>query len=177
MSRKIDTEDFVANVRSIEGGTVYRLSAACDDGSGFFVAVNERGLTISPVFRLTPKKVRDLAALARSAPHGGGTLKPVTVESPDVRLAGEFSKRLKDALTYSQMIEVLKRNAKATGESVCASHDFIDANEVMNEAFFYALGRYPLMTDDDMQRPDADLWNAAWIRAKNARFYVEGGAQ
>lgn len=81
------------------------------------------------------------------------------------KLADEFSRLVRDALTYDQVSEVLRRNTYyLTG--VCATHDFLDANIQMAEAFELVTGRESEPASD----VDAALWRAAWALAKNAGF-------
>lgn len=94
-------------------------------------------------------------------------------------VAIEFVKCLKQDLTHAQIEEVKKRNTQYRAEglkNVCASHDFCDANMVMDRAF-KNLG-IPIWIDvDDKGEPTNDaldagmdpemteLWNAAWVYA------------
>lgn len=80
-------------------------------------------------------------------------------------LARRFSILIRAYLTAEQLAEVVRRNGTAH-ESVCHSHDFCDANEVMAEAFAGLTGRSVDGGDDE----DTELWGMAWALAKKANF-------
>lgn len=87
-------------------------------------------------------------------------------------LAVEFVERLKACLTEDELVEIRKRNATpAYSGNVCASHDFIDANMVMNDAFEKVTGR----EIDCENGADCVLWSKAWDIAK-VEFLTEGNA-
>jgi hypothetical protein len=72
-------------------------------------------------------------------------------------LGTAFAKRLKAELTPGQWLDMRAKNA-ANGDSlVCHSHDYLDANEVMHEAF-QAL--FPGMFAGEEEADS--LWNGAW---------------
>ena len=59
------------------------------------------------------------------------------------KLADMFGTVLRENMTEAQFTEMLRRN-RALGlrqDAVCASHDFCDANEAMDEAFELTFGR------------------------------------
>ena len=61
---------------------------------------------------------------------------------------------------------IVERN-KTYPASVCATHDFFDANDAMIEAF----DRCGLPTDSLADDEDScRLWGAAWTLAKNSEF-------
>lgn len=80
-------------------------------------------------------------------------------------LADEFTQRVRDFLPPEQMQEIVKRNL-SNNPSVCATHDFCDANELMAQAFVQVMGR----ESNPSSSVDAELWGAAWALAKNAGF-------
>lgn len=80
------------------------------------------------------------------------------------KLAGAFYATLTEWLTADELAEVRRRNATPEYAGVCASHDFCDANEAMEEAFRKVLGPVPARNEDA-----TPLWNAAWTLAR-ARF-------
>ena len=82
------------------------------------------------------------------------------------RLAAEFARRLRRDLGLRKLAVVVKRNAAETNPSVCHSHDFCDANEVMRTAL-EALGLDPVATHE--ARPG--LWVAAWDLARRRGFH------
>ncbi len=66
------------------------------------------------------------------------------------------------------MDKVRKRNAAEKDRGICHSHDFVDANMAMSEAFEELFGREP-----DTSGPDTDIWNAAWDLAKSREFRID----
>ena len=99
----------------------------------------------------------------------------------EVAALGErFAALMLECLSKHEIRVVRERNAlhAASGLSVCATHDFCDANMVMDEAFRLEMGR-PFLSDlegdDDAPIPepsDADcrLWGAAWNYAFRHHF-------
>lgn len=86
------------------------------------------------------------------------------------QLADQFAKILKEALEPREWNEMRRLNAM-DGYSVdcCASHEFLDANMVMDDAFNRVLGR----AMDCGCRQDTAFWNEAWEIAKK-RHLTEG---
>jgi hypothetical protein len=84
------------------------------------------------------------------------------------RLAEVFTARLKAEMTPSEWAEMCKRNATADSLT-CHSHDFLDANMIMADAWRYAVGA-DFLPDDDSEpsQSSVDLWNAAWDHAKSS---------
>ena len=85
------------------------------------------------------------------------------------RLAAAFSQALADNITLAEMDIVRARNLASAGRgdpSVCASHDFCDANEVMYHAFYDAMAR-PWNAESDA---DNLLVDDAWTVAKANGF-------
>lgn len=79
------------------------------------------------------------------------------------RLAGAFVIELFQTIGADNMTSVRKLNATpAYAGSICASHDFCDANMAMDQAFQELLNREPDMQSD----ADCALWNEAWQIAK-----------
>lgn len=85
-----------------------------------------------------------------------------------LKLAREFSEEIKEALTVQQFREVLDRNAAEDNPGVCHTHDFMDANMPMSDAFERVVGHEVDGNNDE----DVSLWNAAWDIAKAAKFFV-----
>lgn len=82
-------------------------------------------------------------------------------------LAGQFADVVHDWTDEAEFAEIKRRNATPKYVSACASHDFIDANMAMEQAFRQAFGRSPLPDDaDEMSDDDLEMWNAAWAVAK-----------
>jgi hypothetical protein len=104
--------------------------------------------------------------------------------SPDQveRLATAFAGRLAVLLTGKQWEGMRKRNALSSyAWPVCASHDYMDANDVMAAAFVNVMGRgFALRSDVEAGRAteaqhatDLALWNAAWTYAKGRYLTAE----
>lgn len=88
------------------------------------------------------------------------------------KLAREFAKLMRRDLTAAQMKKANALNAKDS-KDVCHTHDFIDANMTMAEAFERVVGHSPeVHQEDEASRADVALWNSAWDIAKAARFFV-----
>jgi hypothetical protein len=69
---------------------------------------------------------------------------------------------------YAKIIE-----ANKTSGSVCHSHDYTDANELMVRAFVKTMGYEPELCEDDFDDTmpnDGDMMESAWSlwRSKNA---------
>jgi len=85
--------------------------------------------------------------------------------SVERELARAFVRQLEANIEADQFEQVRKRNATTEyAGNVCASHDFIDANEVMASAFNEVIGRD--VNCDEEQSGDVALWNKAWDIAK-----------
>ena len=73
-------------------------------------------------------------------------------------------------LTHSQLRTVQKRNANEPNTNICHSHDFCDANMVMDEAFTSVFGRSILPDEGEMTEDDLAVFNAAWDIASARGF-------
>jgi hypothetical protein len=95
------------------------------------------------------------------------------------QLAQEFSRLLRRDLSEHEMSEVIARNATTEYSGCCATHDFLDANMTMFEAFQNVVGREVIMSGDVEENPDLDnqessdiaLWNSSWALAIKNNFY------
>jgi hypothetical protein len=81
------------------------------------------------------------------------------------QIAQRFAADLKAALTPDEFAEVLKRNTAETVPGICHSHDFVDANMVMQPAWEAVVGRPMVMDESDQAEADRRLWNEAWDHA------------
>lgn len=107
---------------------------------------------------------------------------------PDARdLAYKFSALLREELG-DEIEEVIARNQNEANPSVCHSHDFTDANEIMAAAFLAVAG-FPVfatapgdgsgVTTQDgadgggMSEECGRAWDAAWNLAKADEFAVD----
>jgi len=85
---------------------------------------------------------------------------------------------LRSQLIAQELAEVRRRNASPEYADACATHDFLDANMSMLQAFEVLFGREPAFlqgTDEKgnhnpEQEADIALWNAAWGHAKKAHL-------
>lgn len=84
------------------------------------------------------------------------------------RIAMEFSQLLHHELGNDIMSDIVCRNVLERNEVVCHTHDFIDANETMIEAFVNVGMDVPDPQNDDT----CLLWDMAWDMAKKAKFNV-----
>lgn len=91
------------------------------------------------------------------------TLENNTIDAAATR----FREVIVDWLGHETCGEVDTRN-KSYPESVCATHDFCDANMAMFEALT-DLG-HEVFNDEGLSEDVTDLWNAAWTRAKEKGF-------
>ena len=83
-------------------------------------------------------------------------------------LAKAFALRLVDEIGRDKVAETNERN-KTYSDSACASHDFCDANMVMDAAFTAVMGR-----EQDGSDPDMKLWATAWDMAIDHGFWLHG---
>jgi hypothetical protein len=83
------------------------------------------------------------------------------------KLAFEFAKELKNELGLLGLETVNARNSKEASGSICHTHDFCDANEVMLHAFKVTYEREAVLSSGDSR-----LIDAAWTLAKANKFYI-----
>lgn len=82
-------------------------------------------------------------------------------------VADAFAAEMRDALNPSQWAEMRRLNATPDYQGgCCASHNYCDANVVMDAAMRSTLGWEPLSEEgeDELIMSDLaiDIWNAAW---------------
>ena len=86
------------------------------------------------------------------------------------RIARAFSRNLRDELSAGDMLQVIALNRLPTRHpGCCHSHDFCDANMPMLAAFEAETGMEPAADDVVC----AELWNAAWNKARESEFATE----
>lgn len=82
------------------------------------------------------------------------------------RISDAFSKEVQEALTPEQIAEVIAKNNTDEYQGVCATHDYVDANMLMDAAFKSVTKR-----EIDLQnKNDVELWGWAWNLSKNRSF-------
>lgn len=82
-------------------------------------------------------------------------------------IAKEFSRLLRGLLSSLDMDAIVATNEAQEDKGTCASHDFLDANIVMADAFRNVMGR-EVQIESEL---DAKLWNLAWNEAKENKFH------
>ena len=98
--------------------------------------------------------------------HQGHTLVDAFRMSLIDMIGNEFARRLKRYLSDEQWEVMRERNSANIGGPRCASHDFLDANVVMIDAFAEVMGREPASHEgtresEAQQAADLDLMNPA----------------
>ena len=83
-------------------------------------------------------------------------------------LAIAFTESLRNDISAADMKAIVKTN-KERNDNTCATHDYVDANMNMADAFEKVFGRQFDFGSDN----DSDYFNAAWTIAKNNDFSVE----
>lgn len=87
-------------------------------------------------------------------------------ETAQVYLIGYiFARTVKAGLTVDEYAQMRRDNASNVA-GVCASHDFFDANMIMDDAFSDVKGR-SCVGDHGVSEADAETWNRAWEIARD----------
>lgn len=88
-------------------------------------------------------------------------------------LGDTFAERLRERLTLRQWQMMRHDNRCETHPNICHSHDYLDANMVMDVAL--AEHGVNIWTDDgeEMREEVQHLWNDAWTYAKAAHLTEE----
>lgn len=81
-------------------------------------------------------------------------------------LAYAFAQYVRDWLTEKQLETVVKRNSTEEYSEACATHDFIDSNQAMIEAYKCIYKREPCM----LLKEDVNLINKSWAIARGLNF-------
>lgn len=100
------------------------------------------------------------------------TSETMTPDQIIARVGQRFSEMLREAIGPEQFAEVQRRNAAEPRATVCHSHDFCDANEVMAAAMREVVGTAPYDdadASDEQTQGLVDIWNAAWTVAPDLR--------
>lgn len=94
------------------------------------------------------------------------------------KLAAEFATRMRHALSADEWAEMRRRNAAQTHPAVCHSHDFCDANLVMDAAFKAitgnSIGEREEAGNGGMSDAELELWSDAWAIAKRDSLTESG---
>lgn len=77
-------------------------------------------------------------------------------------LSQAFADVVRSWCTAEEFAEIRRRNATPEYIAACASHDFMDSNMAMLEAFESVIGREMDLTAET----DIALMNAAWFQAR-----------
>lgn len=77
-------------------------------------------------------------------------------------ISEKFVEFLRRDLTDAEWAEMKAKNATPDYWGCCASHDYVDSNMTMDEAFIATMGREMVLDADE----DVDLINAAWDIAR-----------
>lgn len=93
-------------------------------------------------------------------------------------LAKAFCKEMRETFAYApeNLVEILKRNKEEPSDAICHSHDFCDANVVMDEAGkSVGIELCPNEVNGEIigilhTEAYTDIWNEAWSLAKRAEF-------
>lgn len=91
---------------------------------------------------------------------------------PAIRIANAFAIRLKKEIGEDKFKAVLEANRTEANPEICHSHDFVDANVLMDEAFKEVLGVLATSTGTGgkLMNAKADaLWAAAWTIFRRGR--------
>ena len=88
------------------------------------------------------------------------------------KLAIEFMHRIRLYLTKEEFKELVARTKANADKRICFSHDYCDANMVMNEAFGQIFGR----DIDATKQADLDMCSKAWEITRVKNFTERNGA-
>ncbi|RWX70431.1 hypothetical protein EN780_03285 [Mesorhizobium sp. M4B.F.Ca.ET.089.01.1.1] len=90
-----------------------------------------------------------------------------------IKLARAFGSKMQEVLSTREFRAMCDANkAEPEDSGVCHSHDYVDANMTMHEAFLETFGREPAFLNDSEDTADLELWNDAWSIAKAADFFA-----
>lgn len=99
----------------------------------------------------------------------------ITINNPSnkLRVARAFCKELRAYLTPSLIGKVVARNKREENKSICHSHDFCDANQIMLNAFQRCRLINPASERAQNESDANSLWNDAWTIARKAEFNAD----
>lgn len=84
------------------------------------------------------------------------------------KVSRTFSMLIKGSMTADELKEVIRRNDADTDPACCHSHDFVDANMLMDEAFKANNINLDINSDDHIC-----IWSDAWLIAKENDFFTK----
>ena len=82
----------------------------------------------------------------------------------EIELSERFSDIIRDWLTADELADVNSKNN--ADEDHCATHEYCDANEAMQQAFLASRG----VSIDVQNEEHIELINRAWKRSKKNKF-------
>lgn len=87
----------------------------------------------------------------------------MTYTDTEIAIAKAFDAELRAEIGADSYRAAIDLNARADSLG-CASHDYCDANEIMDAAFMSVMGRSTIPDDEEafISEEDTDLWNRAW---------------
>lgn len=92
-----------------------------------------------------------------------------TPTSIELKLAARFIVLVAEQLDPADLAEVRRRNMQPRYKGCCATHDFCDANMIMDQAWRDSFG-HEINADDEAQ---AEIWNTAWAIARRTALVQE----
>lgn len=87
-------------------------------------------------------------------------------------VARAFCAALADSLGH-ELDLVREANKRYDDPNVCATHDFCDANMIMDGVMRECGINMEWDSEDGMPAFISDLWDAAWAMAREAEFYAD----
>ena len=86
------------------------------------------------------------------------------------KLSAAFSKEIRDCVTAGELAEIIFAN-KERADFGCHTHDFMDANMQMSDAWVLVYGTEFLPEDGtELGSLAVDLWNEAWGKSRESDF-------
>lgn len=94
-----------------------------------------------------------------------------TSEAPThENVARKFSELLLAELGRETLLKIVHENMSEENPEICHSHDFCDANEVMNDALEWF--DFELYSDSGLNQETEKVFSAAWKIAKANNFFL-----
>jgi hypothetical protein len=83
------------------------------------------------------------------------------------KIALSFAQLLKDSLSPGEWESLIRENEEYKYTNCCASHNYLDANIVMDEAIKKHVSHFNIH-----HTPHTKMWNEAWDYAVQKNFFV-----